>query len=139
MNLGADYTWKLFAEMGAERRRTAMVQVEKWIQIENHPWNVCPNNIDRMMGAPPPGPPFLPLDADALILRNYTANWAAPDDRKVNPWDMNEPDPATTMGTIPGATIECNVGDSVLIHFRNMDMRTDPTTGQLLPATQRAH
>lgn len=118
-----------------------MPQVDVWIQIENHPWDLCPNNIDRMMGAPvsPSGPPFKPLQGDALILRRYTANWAAPDDRKVNPWDMNEPDPATTMGTIPGATIECNVGDNVVAHFRNMDMRTDPTTGQLLPATQRAH
>ncbi len=25
---------------------------------------------------------------DALILRRYTANWAQPDDRKVNPWDL---------------------------------------------------
>ena len=31
--------------------------------------------------------------ADALILRRYIANWEIPDDRKVNPWDINEPDP----------------------------------------------
>ena len=51
--------------------------------------------------------------ADALILRRYTANWAAPDDRKVNPWDINELDPTDngTMGTIPGPVIECSVGD----------------------------
>lgn len=63
--------------------------------------------------------------ADALIFRRYTANWAAPDDRKVNPWDLNEPDPTDsgTMGTIPGAVIECNVGDRVIVHFRNKDFR----------------
>lgn len=63
---------------------------------------------------------------EALIIRRYTPNWAAPDDRKVNPWDLNEPDPTDTgtMGTIPGATIECNVGDSLVVHFRNKDFRT---------------
>src|SRR5206468_3773707 len=77
---------------------------------------------------------FLPLGEDALILRRYTANWAAPDDRKVNPWDLNEPDPTDggTMGTIPGPTLECRVGESVTVHFRNMDMRP-------LPAERRAH
>ncbi|MFF5714354.1 multicopper oxidase domain-containing protein [Streptomyces sp. NPDC012756] len=31
------------------------------------------------------------------------------------------------MGTIPGPVIECEVGDTVLVHFRNMDMRAmDP-------------
>lgn len=62
---------------------------------------------------------------DALILRRYTPHWAAPDDQKVNPWDLNEPNPTDsgTMGTIPGPTIECNVGDSVTVHFRNKDFR----------------
>jgi FtsP/CotA-like multicopper oxidase with cupredoxin domain/plastocyanin len=71
---------------------------------------------------------------DALILRAYKAPiladqsdaWTVPDDRKVNAWDSNEPDPTDngTMGTIPGRVIECNVGDSVKVHFRNMDNRS---------------
>lgn len=63
---------------------------------------------------------------DALILRRYTENWAAPDDRKVNPWDLNEPDPTDngTMGTIPGPTLECEVGDRIIVHFRNKDFRS---------------
>ncbi len=32
------------------------------------------------------------------------------------------------MGTIPGPVIECNVGDQVIVHFRNMDNRTQPVT-----------
>jgi FtsP/CotA-like multicopper oxidase with cupredoxin domain len=73
---------------------------------------------------------FLPLAEDALILRRYTPNWAAPDDRKVNPWDLNEPDPTDngTMGTIPGVVIECNVGDTVVVHFRNRDTRVGKST-----------
>ncbi|MFD8478144.1 multicopper oxidase domain-containing protein [Kitasatospora sp. NPDC059673] len=84
---------------------------------------------------------------DALILRRYkppakadgSDAWTVPDDRKVNPWDLNEPDPtdAGTMGTIPGPVIECEVGDTVLVHFRNMDMRS---MGQMpLPIEKRVH
>jgi len=125
-----------------------MADVEYWIQLENRAWDVAPNNIDRLTGrtmaqipggaAPVPkvitSPEtgavrtrtmYKPLAEDALILRRYTPNWAAPDDRRVNPWDLNEPDPTDlgTMGTIPGPVIECRVGDRVIIHFRNKDFR----------------
>src|SRR4051812_19905027 len=110
-----------------------MTIIEYWIQIENRPWDVCPGNIDRMTGLeikdiPGQGPPVsvnlikhtgetrtVSMNRpnsrnsdgsakDALILRRYTANWKTPDDRKVNPWDINEKDPTDegTMGTIPG-------------------------------------
>jgi len=116
--------------------------VEYWIQLENRPWDCCPHGIDRMtgthfpsigilnghnfykpLGAVSPGKPF---GEDALIFRRYTPNWAAPDDRKVNPWDLNEPDPTNTgtKGTIPGPVIEANVGDDIVVHFRNMDSRS---------------
>lgn len=118
---------------------------EYWIQLENHPWDTVPWNIDRQNGqianphpatrrlvSPVTGVArdvtmFRPLPEDALLLRRYTPNWAAPADQKANPWDLNEPDPTDqgTMGTIPGPTIEMNLGDTVLIHFRNLDLRAE--------------
>ncbi len=73
-----------------------------------------------------------------------------PRDRKVNPWDINELDPTDTgtMGTIPGAIIECNIGDTLRVHFRDLsNTRTKnipapweaPGSGELLPAAARAH
>ena len=77
---------------------------------------------------------------DALILRRYkpptlqdgSDAWTVPDDRKINPWDLNEKDPTDngTMGTIPGPVLECNVGDEVTVHFRNLDMRSTFIKGQ---------
>ena len=146
-----------------------MATREYWIQIENRPWDMMPNGIDRMTGdqkqaqsrllrcvtADPNGHPVDIRDpievemyapVEALLLRRYqppttpdqSDAWTVPDDRRVNPWDLNEPHPSKSMGTIPGPIIECNVGDNVVVHFRNMDMRTDET-GRLIPHTTRAH
>jgi FtsP/CotA-like multicopper oxidase with cupredoxin domain len=148
----------------------AVAAIEYWIQLENRAWDTAPRNLDRLSGqsiqtvtgqapvsktitSPMTGASRtvtmnLPADGDALILRRYqppqladkSDAWTVPDDRKVNPWDLNEPDPTDngTMGTIPGATIEANVGDSVVVHFRNRDVRTD-AAGDLLDAHERAH
>jgi plastocyanin/FtsP/CotA-like multicopper oxidase with cupredoxin domain len=78
---------------------------------------------------------------DALILRRYKPPtkpndadaWTVPDDRKLNPWDLNERDPGErgTRGTIPGPTLELSVGDSLVVHFKNADFRPDwPVTGR---------
>jgi plastocyanin len=77
---------------------------------------------------------------DALIYRRYkppakadlSDAWTVPDDRKINAWDLNEPDPSEngTMGTIPGPVIEGNVGDNFIIHFRNMDNRKMPVASR---------
>jgi plastocyanin/FtsP/CotA-like multicopper oxidase with cupredoxin domain len=143
-----------------------MATVDIWIQLESHAWDVCPSlPVDRRRsaGALAVGPlrqvylnspvtgatrvatVHRPISGDALILRRYAEWWGTPDDRKVNPWDLNEPDPTDsgTMGTIPGATIECNVGDTVRVHFRNFDRRRIPgppwQRTDLLPVAERAH
>lgn len=71
-----------------------------------------------------------------MILRRYTANWAVPDDRKINPWDHNQPDPRATGGTIPGPTLECAVGEEFVVHFRNKDQRAGAS---LLDKTHSLH
>lgn len=144
-----------------------MATVEFWIQLENHAWDASPHNVDRITGqtiqqltlqmggtaknpvvntltSPVTGATrtvtmFNALNNDALIYRRYTANWASPDDHKVNPWDQNELDPTDggTMGTIPGPVLECNVGDVMLVHFRNADNRTQSNV--LLPVEMRTH
>ena len=88
-----------------------MAVIEYWIQLENHPWDVSPNEMDRMTNHPASS--FPPVDVSmkspvtgftqlrkmfkplvekeggalhsALLLRRYTKNWGQPDDRKVNP------------------------------------------------------
>ena len=79
---------------------------------------------------------------DALILRRYkppqnadgSDAWTIPDDRKVNPWDLNEMNPGEngTMGTIPGPVIECNIDDQMIVHFRNNDMRLAPSGSKVI-------
>lgn len=103
-----------------------MAQLEYWLQIENQDWDAAPNGINRFTGEQftrGADGMFKPLAAQALVIRRYTANWGAPDDRALNAFDVNEPAPAQTRGTIPGATVEAKIGDQVVIHFRNMDMR----------------
>lgn len=105
-----------------------MPRIEYWLQIENQPWDVCPNGIDRATGenfSRDATGLFKPLANEALIIRRYTANWAAPDDRALNAWDLNEWNPSQTRGTIPGATIEAKVGDEIIVHFRNNDQRAN--------------
>lgn len=102
---------------------------EYWLQLENRPWDAAPWNLDRATGQPlaPGAGPYLPASEDVLIVRRYSANWAAPMDEAVNPWDLTEPDPTVTGGGLPGAVLRARVGDRLIVHFRNRDERAGKT------------
>ena len=99
---------------------------EYWLQLESHPWDAAPWGANRQTGRPLPraaGGMYRPATREMLLLRRMTANWAAPDDRPLNPWDLTEPDPKSTHGTIPGPTLTAKVAEEIVIHFRNNDTR----------------
>jgi hypothetical protein len=106
--------------------------LEYWVQLENSPWDAAPWNVDRATGQPlaSGAGPYLPASEEVLRIRRYTANWAAPMDAPVNPWDLTEPDPAVTNGGLPGAVLHGRVGDRLIVHFRNRDARAGKTDAE---------
>jgi hypothetical protein len=76
---------------------------------------------------------FRAVPQEVLVLRNYTANWAAPADQPINPWDLTEPDAARSGGTIPGVVLTAKVADDLIVHFRNGDQRAG------VPVAERIH
>ena len=109
---------------------------EYWLQIENHPWDVCPWGVDRATSTPmarDASGRFRAVSQEVLVIRRYSANWAAPADQPINPWDLAEPDAAHMGGTLPGAVLEGKVADDFVVHFRNNDQRVG------VPAADRIH
>lgn len=75
---------------------------EYWITAEQRRWNIVPTNKDQMMNRKVKvrgGKQF-----QAYAYRQYSANFAAP----LGP------------ATIPGPLIDAEIGDTVIIHFRNL-------------------
>jgi hypothetical protein len=102
-----------------------MATKEYWVQIEEHLWSTRPWTT-RLAGTGLVG-------QMALLIRRYAPGWSQPADKPANPWDLLEPDPGPTQGTLPGAVLEARVGDDIIVHFRNMDERTDT------PVAERIH
>jgi hypothetical protein len=104
---------------------------EIWIQIENHAWDVAPNDIDRMTGlrvrhgrrgvahrqeavSPVTGVTrqrtmFKPLAEDALILRRYTENWGAATTARSIRGTSTSPAPPTTERSEAALWAQVNV------------------------------
>jgi manganese oxidase len=76
-----------------------------WIQAEPATWNVVPSGRDPITGRT-----VTPEEStmQTVLYRRYTRNFARP---------MGGP-------RIPGPMIRARVGDTVLVHFRNMDVTT---------------
>lgn len=109
---------------------------EYWLQLENQIWDTAPWGVNRLTSQPlsqTAGGLHRPTTRNVLVLRRYSANWAAPADRPLNAWDLTEPDPTDTRGTIPGPTLTAKVADELIVHFRNMDNRPG------LPDDDRLH
>jgi FtsP/CotA-like multicopper oxidase with cupredoxin domain len=72
---------------------------EYWIAAEERKWNIVPTHRDQMMAAPVKGRTTF----NAYAYRPYSANFAQP----------------LAPATVPGPLIEAEVGDTVIVHFRN--------------------
>ena len=81
----------MLAKAGASR--------EYWIQAEQVKWNIVPAGRDQMMGKQVKGK----TKFTAYAYRAYSQDFAAP----LGP------------ATVPGPLIEAEVGDTIIVHFRN--------------------
>lgn len=73
---------------------------EYWITAEERPWNIVPTHRDQMMAAPVKEGK---TTFNAYGYRPYSADFEHP----------------LAPATVPGPLIEAEVGDTVIVHFRN--------------------
>ena len=85
---------------------------EYWIQAESFEHNAVPNGYDGMMGRH-----FTPDQTScwAIGFRAYAPDWLRPLDSDLGP------DGIGANQGIPGPVLRAEVGDTVLVHFRNND------------------
>ena len=77
-----------------------------WVAaVPVHGWNIVPNEQDAVTGMR-----FDPAKTtlDSVVYRRFTPQWQKP--------------MPTTYGGIPGPTIRARVGDTILVHFLNLDL-----------------
>jgi FtsP/CotA-like multicopper oxidase with cupredoxin domain len=84
--------------------------VNYWIAAVPVTWNVVPNGHDAIMGTT-----FSTADTvfPTVVYRNFTKNWRRP--------IPNAPADSSNQDLIPGPLIRARVGDTILVHFKNMD------------------
>jgi len=81
---------------------------EYWIAAVSTTWDIAPNGQDAVMGEPvsPDAHRFA-----ATVYRRFTPGWQ-------RPWPNRQ---SGDNEGIPGPTIRAEVGDRVLVHFKNLD------------------
>jgi FtsP/CotA-like multicopper oxidase with cupredoxin domain len=84
--------------------------VTYWIGAVPVTWNVVPNGHDAIMGTT-----FSTADTvfPTVVYRNFTAHWRRP--------IPNAPTDSSNQNLIPGPLIRARVGDTIIVHFKNMD------------------
>ncbi|WP_035850540.1 multicopper oxidase domain-containing protein [Kitasatospora azatica] len=85
---------------------------EYWIQADSFEHNAVPNGYDGMMGTH-----YTPEQTTfwAIGFRAYTPNWGTPLPADTSPQGIG------TNSGIPGPVLRAEVGDTLVVHFRNND------------------
>ena len=84
--------------------------VEYWVAAVPVSWNIVPNGRDAIMDM---NVPLARSVVQTVVYRRYDANWK----RALG----NAPTSSADGLLIPGPLIRARVGDTILVHFKNMD------------------
>jgi FtsP/CotA-like multicopper oxidase with cupredoxin domain len=84
--------------------------VEYWVAAVPISWNITPNGRDAIMGEDVSTEQSV---VQTVIYRRYTPDWKKP--------MANAAPPSADGQLIPGPLIQARVGDTILVHFKNMD------------------
>jgi FtsP/CotA-like multicopper oxidase with cupredoxin domain len=84
--------------------------VEYWVAAVPISWNITPNGRDAIMGEDVSTAQSV---VQTVVYRRYTPGWKKP--------MANAAESSADGQLIPGPLIQARVGDTILVHFKNMD------------------
>ncbi len=84
--------------------------LDYWVAAVPVSWNITPNGRDAIMDeAIPPSKSVI----QTVVYHRYSAGWKKP--------EANAPESSADGLLIPGPLIQARVGDTIRVHFKNMD------------------
>ena len=90
--------------------------LDYWVAAVPLSWNITPNGRDAIMGEDVPPEKSV---VQTVVYRRYGEGWKTP--------EANAPESSADGLLIPGPLLQARVGDTIRIHFKNMDtLRHDP-------------